>query len=130
MVAWKQYIKSFASFFELSIAPNELKEKINEWRSEVPENREAIINNINSAIQKYQNINDTYKKYKTILDRLDLGEVNLNQDFNAVQVASADKNFIPSLGAIDNSKKEAKDLRYCFHATIPNLCHVPKHAYK
>ena len=35
-----------------------------------------------------------------------------------------------SLGAIDNSKKEAKDLRYCFHATIPNLCHVPKHAYK
>ena len=34
------------------------------------------------------------------------------------------------LGAIDNSKKEAKDLRYCFHATIPNLCHVPKHAYK
>ena len=22
MVAWKQYIKSFASFFELSIAPN------------------------------------------------------------------------------------------------------------
>ena len=34
------------------------------------------------------------------------------------------------LGANDNSKKEAKDLRYCFHATIPNLCHVPKHAYK
>ena len=38
--------------------------------------------------------------------------------------------FSPALGAIDNSKKEAKDLRYCFHATIPNLCHVPKHAYK
>ncbi|MCG9766941.1 hypothetical protein L1D53_26210 [Vibrio alginolyticus] len=34
------------------------------------------------------------------------------------------------LGAIDNSKKEAKDLRYCFHTTILNLCHVPKHAYK
>ena len=82
---------------QAKVRANELKEKINEWRSEVPENREAIINNINSAIQKYQNINDTYKKYKTILDRLDLGEVNLNQDFNAVQVASADKNFIPSL---------------------------------
>ncbi|CRZ20858.1 Uncharacterised protein [Kingella kingae] len=34
------------------------------------------------------------------------------------------------LGAIDNSKKEAKNLRYCFHTTILNLCHVPKHAYK
>ena len=85
---------------QAKVRANELKEKINEWRSEVPENREAIINNINSAIQKYQNINDTYKKYKTILDRLDLGEVNLNQDFNAVQVASADKNFIPSLEPI------------------------------
>ena len=40
------------------------------------------------------------------------------------------KTAIDVVGAIDNSKKEAKDLRYCFHATIPNLCHVPKHAYK
>ncbi|MDK4696864.1 M20/M25/M40 family metallo-hydrolase [Kingella negevensis] len=45
--------------------------------------------------------------------------------------ASDMKGFIASvLGAIDNSKKEAKDLRYCFHTTILNLCHVPKHAYK
>ena len=40
------------------------------------------------------------------------------------------KKEVLTLGAIDNSKKEAKDLIYCFHATIPNLCHVPKHAYK
>ena len=40
------------------------------------------------------------------------------------------KTAIDVVGAIDNSKKEAKDLIYCFHATIPNLCHVPKHAYK
>ena len=45
----------------------------------------------------------------------------------AAVAAAGDNN---ALGAIDNSKKEAKDLRYCFHATIPNLCHVPKHAYK
>ncbi|MDK4685648.1 Sir2 family NAD-dependent protein deacetylase, partial [Kingella negevensis] len=38
--------------------------------------------------------------------------------------------LLAELGAIDNSKKEAKDLRYCFHTTILNLCHVPKHAYK
>ena len=46
------------------------------------------------------------------------------------EVSQNGKRVEISLGAIDNSKKEAKDLRYCFHATIPNLCHVPKHAYK
>ena len=28
-----------------------------------------------------------------------------------------------TLGANDNSEKEAKDLRYCFQTTILNLCH-------
>ncbi|EGK06720.1 IS5 family transposase [Kingella kingae ATCC 23330] len=51
----------------------------------------------------------------------------LAKDFEQTNLSA--ENFV-KLGAIDNSKKEAKDLRYCFHTTILNLCHVPKHAYK
>ncbi|AUX61936.1 hypothetical protein JF634_00460 [Simonsiella muelleri] len=54
--------------------------------------------------------------------------IQTNQFFTNVVVEMEIERGV--LGAIDNSKKEAKDLRYCFHATIPNLCHVPKHAYK
>ena len=38
---------------QAKVRANEWKKLSDEWRSEVPENREAIINNINSAIQKY-----------------------------------------------------------------------------
>ena len=94
-----------SQLFGLTSGAMSIPDKYQEIKDEILEKKNQInqiVNNIQRGAGKINDIIDFINKFdfRKNFPKINLGEINLNQDFNAVQVASADKNFIPSLEPI------------------------------